>query len=368
MLAPDVLSTICNDGDGFNLLSCLWKLDSSPMTLMFRAIYLNLIFGLSTGALVAFTTCLPCPAIEANAKKEWKKFIQQGNLSEIHKDYATASRAYSKALPLAESIGKRSPELIESLARIASLNLLVGNDREAEWNYRRLMESEWTDSNQVQGMQAAGAALDDLAETYEKIGKQPARIDFLMHALAIRERMAKNHPAIVENCLHISKYYHDKGNPKTAISFQRRAVAQAENTPNYSPKKYCGQVIRLSVMYQDNQMFKECIDTLEELRVKAKKQPALLEGQEVVVFRMIGRGYFGLNDFEKSEANFKQALQYDKDSLITNIRLAETYLRWGKKGKTEECLARAELIAKKTDRAKRRIDIERLRVKLRELR
>lgn len=187
---------------------------------MFRTHYL--IFAISISLLVVPATCLPVVAADAAAetvelKKKWKRLIQEGNMNEIHKDFTGASRRYHQALPLAEKIGKGSPELIESLARLAVLYLLVGNDREAEWTYTRLVESEWTDPKKIQGMQAAAAALDDLAETYERLGNSPLRLDFLLHALAVRERMATSHPAIVDNCLLIAKYFNDKKEPTKAI-------------------------------------------------------------------------------------------------------------------------------------------------------
>lgn len=344
-----------------------------PKCQNFRAQYL--IFAILTGLLIVPATCLPCVADDAatvELKKKWKKLIQEGNLNEIHKDYTAASRRYHQALPLAESIGKGSPELIESLARQAVLYLLVGNDREAEWAYRRLIDSEWTDPKKIQGMQAAAAALDDLAETYERVGTSPLRVEFLLHALLIRERMATNHPAIVDNCLLIAKYFNDKKDSSKAIDFQFRAAGAAESTPNFSTKRYCALMIRLASMYMFSQRFKESIATLEKLLAKAKYQRAMISGQESLIHRMIGRNFYGLHDYAQSEAQYKLALQKEPSPIsssviFTNVRLAETYFRWGKKEKAKQCIERAEALSRQGNLRMRDPEVARLKKLLAEI-
>lgn len=336
---------------------------------MFRTHYL--IFAILISLLVASTTCLPVIAADTatdavELKKKWKKLIQEGNINEVHKDYTVASRRYHQSLPLAEKIGKGSPELIESLARLAVLYLLVGNDREAEWTYRRLVESEWTDPKKIQGMQAAAAALDDLAETYERLGNSPLRLDFLLHALAVRERMATNHPAIVDNCLLIAKYFQDKGEPAKAINFQLRAAIAADNTPHFSSKKYFSLTMRLAAMYMFSQKFKESVGTLEKLKAKAVTQPEITRGDEPAMYRMLGRNYFGLRNYAQSEKQYKLSLQKEpvpvsSSVVFTNFRLAETYWRWGKKEKAMQHIERAEAMCKQVRFKEKQPDIARLK-------
>lgn len=365
MLAPNALSTICNDGDLQDLLSFVCERLYDWRYPMFRLFHLILCLSIASSTLVGTTAWLPGFAADPALRRKWKKLIQQGNQSEIHKDYNTASRAYQQALPMAETIGKGTPELIESLARLAVLYLLVGNDNEADWNYRRLMEKEWTDKTKIQGMQAAAAALDDLAETYERLGTQQNRVDFLLNSLKIRERLSNHHPAIVNSLLHLAKYYCDNKDLSKAIACQRRARLEAEKTPNFSAKKYGGIMTRLSLMYMTKEKFREAIATLDDLRTKAKTKPEMTEGQKSIVLRMMGRCYFALKDYEKSEDCLKLALKEDapesKSKLFTYVRLADTYVKSGKRDKARECLENAEALAKRRNFNTRSRDLLRLK-------
>lgn len=119
-------------------------------------------------------------------------------------------------------------------------------------------------------------------------------------------------------------------------------------------------------MYLFSEKFNESVSTLERLKAKGQEHPEIIRGGEPTMYRMLGRSYYGLKDYARSEKQYKLALQKEpvpKSSSVvfTNVRLAETYWRWGKKEKAMQCIELAEAMSKQVHFKEREPDIARLK-------
>jgi tetratricopeptide (TPR) repeat protein len=163
----------------------------------------------------------PVPVEAANA---WQDYKNSGEQAELDHDYARAERWYAKALTEADKAGPHSPQLEESVSRLATIYVMDNKFNQAEPFFRRALTVALGDKAIASNPEQL-VWLDDLADAYASKELKNPDICF-SHAIEIREKISGGkHTKLGSSLYAYSSYLYNAGRFKEAMSMAQKSVA-----------------------------------------------------------------------------------------------------------------------------------------------
>ncbi len=266
-----------------------------------------------------------CVQQKCSAAMSWDDLVDEGNRFELLHDYKESKKYYLQSLEgVALKVGKDTPQVAESQARLAAVCVAQNNTKEAEVYEKAALELALAEKRSGHPNEAVTVCMEDLAGAYLDEAPEADKEYCYKKAIEIREKIfGVTHPNLARSYGSLAALYLDKGRYAEAASLITKSMSitsRSVGSGNYSLPK---QIMHHAIMKYDRgdkAGAEKLIQSTEDIETRTQSDRYKSTRDQFRAILCSDRG-----DLKGAEELYKHAIKQDEARHSGGGRLANSY-------------------------------------------